>query len=224
MTLAALESKGSGADTDAARTAYRARSERGAPGRSRDAHLHVGHDRRAEGRDADARQHLLERRWRRAAQIPFAGNDVCLSFLPLSHIFERMAGHYLMFARGTLDRVRRVDRHRADQHAGGAPDDRALRAATVREDVRARARERAGGRRGQEAHLLLGARRRRAVGRREARRRHAARIARAAVRASRRGSCSRSCRRARADGSATSCPAARRSRRRSTSSSTRRGW
>src|SRR6185295_19100857 len=36
-----------------------------------------------------------------AAVIPFGGGDTCLSFLPLSHIFERNAGHYLMMHTGT---------------------------------------------------------------------------------------------------------------------------
>jgi long-chain acyl-CoA synthetase len=34
------------------------------------------------------------------SKLPFSGNDVALSFLPLSHIFERM-GDYLMFATGS---------------------------------------------------------------------------------------------------------------------------
>ena len=36
-----------------------------------------------------------------AAAIPFGGNDVCLSFLPLSHSFARLADNYLMFHTGT---------------------------------------------------------------------------------------------------------------------------
>jgi long-chain acyl-CoA synthetase len=35
------------------------------------------------------------------AVVPFVGQDICLSFLPLSHIFERMAGHYMMLDTGT---------------------------------------------------------------------------------------------------------------------------
>ncbi len=67
---------------------------------------------------------------------PFATSDECLSFLPLSHIFERMFGHYCMFHSGvvinyaeSMETVRRG-------HAAMAPDADGLGAAAVREDLR----------------------------------------------------------------------------------------
>ncbi|MEZ4457671.1 MAG: long-chain fatty acid--CoA ligase [Gemmatimonadales bacterium] len=36
------------------------------------------------------------------AVLPVTGADECLSLLPLSHIFERMTGHYAMFASGAI--------------------------------------------------------------------------------------------------------------------------
>lgn len=35
-------------------------------------------------------------------RLPLREGDECLSFLPLSHIFERMAGHYTVFHAGTI--------------------------------------------------------------------------------------------------------------------------
>lgn len=35
-------------------------------------------------------------------RLPLRDGDECLSFLPLSHIFERMAGHYTVFQAGTI--------------------------------------------------------------------------------------------------------------------------
>jgi long-subunit acyl-CoA synthetase (AMP-forming) len=95
-------------------------------------------------------------------KVPFAGEDTALSFLPLSHIFERMAGHYLMFATGTSISLRRVDRHRARESQEVKPTLVLSVPAAVREDARSRSGPHR--RISQEEDFLLGTWRRRAMG------------------------------------------------------------
>ena len=95
-----------------ARDRARRAPRRDRAGRPRDADLHVGHDRPAQGRDAVARQPRVDlaaaARPRRAA----ARGDVSLSYLPLSHIAEQMctvhmpatAGSTVYFAE-SIDKV-----------------------------------------------------------------------------------------------------------------------
>ena len=95
-TLAEIEAMGATADTDARREAYRAAADRVQPddlatliytsGTTGDPKgVMLSHD------------NLFSNVMASAACIPFTTNEIGLSFLPLSHIFERMAGHYLMF-------------------------------------------------------------------------------------------------------------------------------
>ena len=95
-TLAELEAMGATVDNDARRAAYRAAADAVHPddiatliytsGTTGDPKgVMLSHD------------NLFSNVMSAAACIPFLDNEVGLSFLPLSHIFERMAGHYLMF-------------------------------------------------------------------------------------------------------------------------------
>jgi long-chain acyl-CoA synthetase len=100
MTLADLEAKGKAVDTPERQAKYRERA------------LSVKPDDLAtliytSGTTGDPKGVMLSHDniysnvMAAASVVPFAGRDTCLSFLPLSHIFERMAGHYLMTHTGT---------------------------------------------------------------------------------------------------------------------------
>ena len=99
-TLAELESRGRAVDDDAHRTAYRRAADAVRP----DDVLTLIY---TSGTTGDPKGVMLthDNLWSNilasAAVIPFGGSDIGLSFLPLSHIFERMGGHYLMFHTGT---------------------------------------------------------------------------------------------------------------------------
>ena len=82
------------------------RARRPAPGRPGHADLHVGHDRAAEGRDADAWPTSSSRSgsWSRRAPSPTrrpARATCSLSYLPLSHVAERIFTTWFNAAAGT---------------------------------------------------------------------------------------------------------------------------
>ncbi|HET9728782.1 MAG TPA: AMP-binding protein, partial [Acidimicrobiia bacterium] len=100
MTLGALEERGEGVDTDARRVAYRARALAVRPGDLATLIYTSGTTGEPKGVML-THDNIYSNVIASASAIPFAGDDVCLSFLPLSHIFERTGGHYLMFHTGT---------------------------------------------------------------------------------------------------------------------------
>jgi long-chain acyl-CoA synthetase len=97
LTLAELEAKGATVDDEARRTEYRARAARVQPDDVATLIYTSGTTGEPKGVML-THDNLYSNVTASAIQIPFDTNgDVGLSFLPLSHIFERMAGHYLMF-------------------------------------------------------------------------------------------------------------------------------
>ena len=100
MTLAALETSGAQVDNDARRTAFEARALAVRPEDVATIIYTSGTTGEPKGVML-THDNIYSNVMVGKAAIPFAGNDTCLSFLPLSHIFERQGGHYMMLATGT---------------------------------------------------------------------------------------------------------------------------
>ena len=100
LTMTELEAKGAAAETPASIAEYRRAAEGVRPD-------HIATLIYTSGTTGEPKgvmlthDNLYSNVMAGAVQIPFSGGDSCLSFLPLSHIFERMAGHYLMMETGT---------------------------------------------------------------------------------------------------------------------------
>ncbi len=100
MTLSALEAKGAVVDDDARRAVYLDHANAVRPDDLATIIYTSGTTGEPKGVML-SHDNIYSNVFAGRAAIPFAGVDIALSFLPLSHIFERMAGHYLMFATGT---------------------------------------------------------------------------------------------------------------------------
>jgi long-chain acyl-CoA synthetase len=99
-TLVEIEAKGAAVDTDARRAAYLERANAVQPDDLATIIYTSGTTGEPKGVML-SHDNIYSNVFAGRAAIPFEGVDIALSFLPLSHIFERMAGHYLMIATGT---------------------------------------------------------------------------------------------------------------------------
>ncbi|MEO8336293.1 MAG: long-chain fatty acid--CoA ligase, partial [bacterium] len=95
-TLAEVEAKGATVDDDARGKAYRAAADTVKPDDVATLIYTSGTTGEPKGVML-THDNLWSNVMASESAIPFLTNEVGLSFLPLSHIFERMAGHYLMF-------------------------------------------------------------------------------------------------------------------------------
>jgi long-chain acyl-CoA synthetase len=100
MTLAALETSGARLDSDARRKAFEARALAVRPDDLATIIYTSGTTGEPKGVML-THDNIYSNVMVGASAIPFGGNDTCLSFLPLSHIFERTGGHYTMLVTGT---------------------------------------------------------------------------------------------------------------------------
>lgn len=96
LTIADVEARGRAVDTPERQAAYRARAGAVQPNDLATLIYTSGTTGEPKGVML-THDNIFSNVMASADRVPFPGQDVGLSFLPLSHIFERMAGHYLMF-------------------------------------------------------------------------------------------------------------------------------